>query len=316
MVAPMSLSWLKASGPSVVLMAVGLGWLAYLVATSLTDPRVLLPASWPWLGAASALVLLSVAANGILFHLFLQPHDHERYPLSLALKLHYSSQLLRYLPGRLWGVVYQVSAAQGRIPALRIARANLDWMVFSLLGSGLISLLLMGYRQGWTTWGLIFMALVSVTFIGLVFLGGANWLLRLPTTRLPVKGRRMLHALADKSCNPRQLIQISSVFILSWMFYLSGWMLLAKVFPVFGQVDWLLLCAYYTLAAILGIASAITPAGLGVRESVFVILATGKLDTDAVAFFALFGRLWLMVLELILLAVPLVIFLHQRRSLR
>ncbi len=298
------------------LMLGGLGWVIYLLSQYLKDPHLLIPASWGWLGLATLLVGLSIMLNGIVFYLFLHPDGKKAYPLSRVLKLHYSAQLLRYLPGRIWGIVYQISAARDTMPARQIARANLDWMLFSLLASSLVALLLIASAHGWPWWVMFALLSAGIFLLALLFLGGVNWLLRRTSGALPRKLKHLLTALEGAQVTPKQLIHVVAVFTLSWMIYLAGWALLSKVFPVYAHVDFIVLCAYYTLASVLGIISAITPAGLGIREAAFLMMAAGSQGTEAVAFFALFGRVWLIVLEIALLMVPLALHINQRRNLQ
>ncbi len=307
------MSALRSRALSTGLMAIGLGWLAYMLVTNLSHPALFIPASWSWLTVASLFVLLSIAGNGVLFYLFLKAAGCDHCTMFQALKMHYYGQLLRYLPGRIWGVVYQVSAAQRAIPAHQVVRANLDWMVFSILANTLVAMLLIAISQGWPWWILLTLLVVCLSILGLLFLGGTNWMLRRSANVLPNKLNNLLHALAEAKLTPRRMMLIVTVFILSWMLYLFGWILLSKVFPVFAHVDFIVLCAYYSLASVVGIVSAITPAGLGIREAAFMMMAVASMGAETVAFFALFGRVWLMVLEVGLLLVPLGLYLNERR---
>jgi uncharacterized membrane protein YbhN (UPF0104 family) len=298
-----------------LLMLGGLGWVFHLLADSLNDPRLFLPASWAWFGLATLLVFLSIALNGVIFYLFLHPDGKSFYPLSQVLKLHYSAQLLRYLPGRIWGILYQVSAASGHVPAFRITRANLDWMIFSLMGSSLVSLLLIGYQYSWPLYYLVAVLLVGMLSISGMLLGGVNHLLRMYRLIFPrrlQKFYKFFSALAEARISPLQLMKVSFWFLLSWALYFSGWVLLEHVYPQFSGVDFVALCAFYSLAAIIGVLSAITPAGLGVREAVFLLLTMGSQPPEIVAFFALFARLWLLIIDLGLLFAPVVFFIYDR----
>ncbi len=298
---------------SLALMTAGICWVLYLLSDTLTNPILLLPTSWPWFGVASLLVILATAANGLLFYLFLRIEGKKSYPLFLTLKMHYSAQLLRYLPGRLWGIAYQIGVTKEHIPALRIARANLDWMIFSLVGSSLVAILLIGYKQDWSFFLLTISALLGSVCIALIFLGGSNSIFNILVSIFPGKIQHTLRGFNETRISPNQLVLIGGIFILSWTLYLSGWILLWKVFPIFQDVDLITLCAYYTLASVLGIVSAITPAGLGVRESTFIILATGNWETEVIGFFAIFGRIWLMVLEISILLIFFCIYALMNR---
>jgi len=284
-----------------ILIVAGLGWVGYLLVTTVDDPKQFIPDSIAWLIVATGLVALSLAANIWLFNLFLHTELGRCYPLGLVARLSVAGQLLRYLPGRIWGVAYQISAARERIPAIQLARANADLMVFSLFGSAIVAFLLLGYQSGWHWVTLVTLSTTGIVFLGSFFLGGANWLLRLFASLLPDKARRILEKLATGQLSISQMVLIFLIFISSWIIYLIGWNLLGLVFSNFSEVNFTALCAFYTLASIIGIVSAITPAGLGVREAAFVMLATGSMSPEVVAFFAVFGRIWLISVEIFLL---------------
>jgi hypothetical protein len=298
---------------SIFLMAAGIGWVVYLLASTVDELSRFAPDSIGWLMSASFLVALSIGMMAIIFGLFLNAGADRRYPPALIARLHLAGQLLRYLPGRLWGLAFQISTSRETISAVRLARANLDFMVFSVIGSLSIGFVLLSYQGLWPWWT----AATAVAGGGLVlsgmFLGAANWILLRLGRCLPTRAQRMyeLHAMGPPPL--ARLGAIAAVFIASWVVYLAGWSLLGHVFQSLAQVDFIALCAYYTLASGIGIVSLLTPAGLGVREAAFVILAAGSADRETVAFFAAFGRIWLMMIELTMLVlVP--IFLPMKKK--
>lgn len=283
------------------IMVAGLGWVAYLLGTTLDHPSRFIPDSSGWLTMATFLLAASMTMSVFIFHAFLDMQDGPPFSRLLSARLFLTGQLLRYLPGRIWGVVYQVGITREHFPATRIVRVNLDMMVFMLIGNSLVSLLLLGYRLNWSPAFLIFTALTGFVGLVFIFLGGANWLVRLPINRVPDKISRLLLALSSTRADPAKLAYIFFFFSLGWVFYVTAWSLLAKAYPVFAEVDFVALCAFYTLASLIGILSAITPAGLGVREAAFIVLASAVADLEVLAFFAVFGRIWLLVVELTLM---------------
>ncbi len=289
-------------------MVAGLGWVGYLLVTTMDDPKQFIPDSMAWLIVATGLVALSLAANIWIFYLFLHAEPGRRYPFGLVARLSVAGQLLRYLPGRFWGLAYQISAARGKIPAMQLARASVDLMFFSLFGSVIVALILIGRQWGWDWWLLVALSAGGVALLSGMFLGGANYLIRVFSCRLPHKARRVLNELAMTQPTISQLMLIFSIFVGSWVLYLAGWNLLSLVFYSFSTVDFTTLCAFYTLASVIGIVSALTPAGLGVREAAFFVLATSSTTHEVVAFFAVFGRIWLMLIEMALLMVVMYFF--------
>lgn len=307
MINAFGLRWL-----SWALMFAGLSWVALLLSDALRNPYLMIPTSWIWLGIATLLILISVLANGLIFNLFLHAEGEEHLPLLRVFKLHYSAQILRYLPGRVWGVLYQIGSTQGEISALRIARANIDWMIFSIFGSSSIAFLLIFHRVGAQHPEMLLLAMISIILAFSFVAGFGKSLLRLPAVVMPAKARKALEILASCKIANRKIILAIGILFVSWFFYITGWMLLEKVFPIFAASDLLLLCAYYTLASVIGIVSALTPAGLGVREAAFIFLTGGVFGGETVAFFALFSRIWLMVIDVALLAISVICIYDAR----
>lgn len=288
---------------SVVLMGAGIGWVVYLLAATLDDPLRFVPDSKGWLLAATLLVALSLGMGIIIFGFFLNTHGGRRYPSMLITKLHVAGQLLRYLPGRLWGLAFQISSTHETIPAAILTRANIDFMVFLMIGNTSVALSLLSYRKPWPWWVAIIPVIGGVSVLCGVFLGGANRIMLKMSAFMPRKVRNTCELISVGQPTFFRLVGLMLIFLASWVAYMCGWSLLGCVFHSFAGVDFISLCAYYTLACIIGILSVLTPAGLGVREAVFVMLAAGSTDRETLAFFAVFGRIWLMVIEILMLAV-------------
>jgi glycosyltransferase 2 family protein len=296
---------------SYLIMLCGLAWVASILLGTADEPLHLMPASGGWLGVATVLLFLSLLPNGLIYYIFLHVGNEQRLPLARVLQLHYAAQLLRYLPGRIWGIVFQIGAARGEIAPLRIARANMDWMILALFGSsGVAFVLLFIFLEPHAV--LLLLALLSLAFTALLLGGGAGRLLQLPGWLLPRRFKRALSSLATHRLAPSQILLALLILLFTWLPYLGSWLLLVHVFPLFTAVDLIVLCAWYTLASVIGILSALTPAGLGVREALFIWLATAEGSAEAIAFIALFARIWLIVADLMLMLVAALILFSAR----
>lgn len=280
-------------------MLAGLGWVAYLLADSVADPARFWPRNgWAFLWA-TLLVTASLASNGLLFHWFLSTDSTQRIPFLTSIRLNIAGQLLRYLPGRIWGIAYQVTSSKGRISAASIARANIELMIFGLVGNTGIALMLLGGLAQPVDWQWLALGALFFMALACLFLGGSRWLARHFSPYLPSKIEHILALITAFPLPLPRFLAMQAIFLLGWMFYLMGWQLLSTVFPGFSQTDFAALAVYYTLASAIGILSFVTPAGLGVREAAFLFLASAGAGQDAAAFFAVFGRVWLMFVELL-----------------
>jgi uncharacterized membrane protein YbhN (UPF0104 family) len=290
-------------------MVFGLGWVAYLLWSSSGQLREFVPKSPYWLAIASMSIILSLALNGVLFYLFLNSARNDApVSLSVVFRLHFVGQVLRYLPGRLWGIVYQVGSAKGAVSKGRLARANIDWMFFSLAANSLVAISIVLSRFHLSVFQLALFIGSGWVVVAAFFLGGADFFLDRFSRILPSRVSAVLSVLAGEPLSLRYFLLACIVFLFSWGGYIIGWQLLSKVFPVLEGCNMLFICAAYTLASVVGILSVITPAGLGVREASFVAFAGAIAPPPVVAFFAVFGRVWLMAIDLLLCVLSIVIF--------
>lgn len=286
---------------SSILMTIGLGWVVYLFAYSIENSVVLLPENWQWLILATLFLTASLATNVLIFHFFLNMQTP--VPLISSAKLHLVGQLLRYLPGRVWGVVYQISVTRDSLSAPNIIRANLDVMAFMLLGSILVVSIVAGNKLGWPIWLLSLTASSIVLSVAVLFSGSANKILKIAASRFTYKIANLLSALAQTKFDIFALIKVFICFFGGWTFYFLAWSLIGMAYPIYANVDFIFLCSIYTLASIIGIVSAITPAGLGVRELAFIVLASSSAQNDVIAFLAIFGRIWLLFTEIMIITI-------------
>jgi hypothetical protein len=302
---PATFSWKLLS---LSLMAAGSGWVIYLIASSLETPWRFVPDSGGWLVVATLLVALPSVTGIAIFGLFLNINVERPYPFRLIAQLHVAGQLLRYLPGRLWGLAFQISSTRETIPPAILAKANIDFMVFSVIGSAAIGLALLASRKPWPWWAALSPLIAGVVILAGIFLGGFNRLMLLVGKHLPRRAKVMCEMISVGQPTLQHLASIAVLFGLSWVGYLAGWSLLGRVFHSFAQIDFVSLCAYYTLASIIGILSALTPAGIGVREAAFVMLTGGSADRETVAFLAAFGRIWFMIIEVAMAGLIFLVF--------
>ncbi len=302
---------------SLLLALAGIAWTLYLAVTSIANPAALVPSSSGWLAIATLLITGSAMLNAVIFWFLLNQAANLVVPFRLAARLHLVGQVVRYLPGRFWGLVYQVGESRGLLGAASITRANLDLMLLAVFGNLAVAGVILGFQRfigvswaaGIVTMGLGGLLLIRLGVIGRLVKLGIPWLPN--QTRL----RRFFIALSvERPLSPRIAMMVLGVFLLGWAWYLAGWWALGQAFAILADADFASLSALYTAAWMIGFVSALTPAGLGVREAAFILLAQDGTTTDVATFLALFVRLWLMIPDLLLL--PLVLNTEGRRGNR
>jgi glycosyltransferase 2 family protein len=213
--------------------------------------------------------------------------------------VYYTSQLLRHLPGRVWGIGYQwMAGARGGSLGEWVA-VNLGHMALAVYFALWSSSLVIAFAAN-GIWGL---AAILAGLIGYAIVWNAvgsakvGQMLGLLPARAAAFLRRFFAALAQTPVPMR----VRVLFLLSagWALLYGAWFLYGAAYPPLGALGGVQLCAYYLIAWFVGYVSFVTPSGLGVRELVFVWLAK-DFPADAAALMAIIGRVSLLIVDLLM----------------
>lgn len=231
--------------------------------------------------------------------------------LSLA-HMYYVSQLLKHLPGRVWGLGYQWMAAGGDGSLGGWVLVNASHMVLGL------------YFAVWSAWAVLVSRESPVAVVAVVIAGFAAYVIgwRLATSPLFARLLGTLPGRVGKVASSapaivgyasrRAQLGILALLVLGWLVHYLGWWYYGEAYSRLGGDAAVRLCACYMLAWVAGYVSIITPSGLGVRELVFVWLAKDY-PGDVVAFMAVLGRVSLLSVD-ILLGILFAPFLPRTRT--
>lgn len=212
--------------------------------------------------------------------------------------LFFSSQLMKHIPGRIWGVAYQAATVR----SIKVS----EWIAINIVYSCLTSffaifvacvILLIPINE----W-LSIIAFISITVLYFslwssksidIFIKSLN--------KLSFKKLETLSSAIHeyKKCSTSSKLEIYMICILGWVLYYASWGVFGLAWPTLGFWDGALLCAIYTFSWFVGYISIATPSGLGVRELVFISLSL-QFPSDAVAGMIIFGRLALLFADVIL----------------
>lgn len=213
--------------------------------------------------------------------------------------LHFTGQLLKHLPGRIWGVGYQWAAA-GSAGSLSVwLLANIGHMLlatyFALWSAAVVLAAMRGLG-----WGLVaLLAGAAVYFLG--WLLPAFSALRRAAGRLPGRfgslAKAGLEVLAATPVSAR--LRIFLLFLAAWMLLYSAWICYGLAYPALGAAGGVRMCAYYMIAWFAGYISVLAPSGLGIRELVFAWIAHGY-GSDVIALMAILGRISLLAIDILL----------------
>ncbi len=184
---------------------------------------------------------------------------------SALAKAYAVSQVARYLPGKIWGVAYQIGAVGGLFPARKIILAHAVQMLqTNLLAvgvlAGMLGSLVLGASWPWA--------------IGALVLLAVEFLHRWPALErmfLAVWARvRARPELAESDIAASPWLS-TSILLAEWLAYYAMWWFLLGA--SLGWQDTLELATWYAAASLLAILAFVVPGGLAVREALFVVLA-------------------------------------------
>ena len=266
------------------------------------EMNVYAPRSWLWLWASILTWTFATFHSAWVFQALLESQIASTIRFSYAARLLFVGQIIRHLPGRFWGLVYQLGEAGEKLPARILLRTNVDFMLLSLFFAIIIPLVVLLYFHfglgealilgGGTLWIMIWLMKRDYLGMGLAILG--RWLPESLSS----------YIIADVGSFPVwKIIRICSYFLSQWFFYLLAWYLLGKALPGLENAPMLLLCAFYFIAWAIGFLSLITPSGIGVREAVFVFMSFSLIDPATLSYLAIFARIWMLLTDIILFAV-------------
>ncbi len=229
-----------------------------------------------------------------------------RLHIADAAGVFFVGQLGKYVPGSVWSVVMQAEmAARLKVPRRRTAVAGLLILGMSGLTAALVGipgLPILLSRNGHDVWW---------PLVGLCVVVGLVALSPPVLNRLIALGLRLLRREPIEHALTAPAIALATVYsVLSWTFLGAGCWVLAQPMAddahTAGQV-FVVAVFGYVMAAVIGMISFFLPAGVGVRDGVFLVMLSGLMPTPAatavvVVFrfvtvladvvFALFGWLW------------------------
>lgn len=198
------------------------------------------------------------------------------------------SQLVRYVPGKVFGVLFEVNYLRGKVNANVLVLANTVQMSYqyavTVLFAALVAAVLF-FQSPWL-WSLTILAVI-VVFLAHRHAWSEHALLWI-ARKIPG-----LHGTITASVNRRHGAHAATLALaLEWVFFISMWYVIdlrtAQLTP------YLLLAGCYAIAATLGSLAIVMPSGLVVREGVFIWLAhTLGFDPVALIAYAAVIRIWM-----------------------
>ncbi len=223
----------------------------------------------------------------------------EKIKFMQSLSITAFSFLLRYVPGKIWGMLGQVwlTKKEGGISEKKGGVCVILTTVISIL-SGLFLILIMFpfVSKNRFSSNLYFLfAIVPLFFVILyppIFTKVINFGLKM----FKKKG-------IEFAIGYNQILKLLSLYILLWITQCIGIYFLIGSFYSIKPSFFISLCGIYPAAWVIGFLSFITPAGLGVREGILSYLFSFYLPTSIGIMTSVIIRIWGLIGELIFFAI-------------
>ncbi len=242
---------------------------------------------------SGALLLAAYLLRGLAYARILRGLD-ARVPTLIAMQVFFASQAGRYIPGKVWqvagaGLLGQQRAGAGASAALA---SVVVVAVHHVVGAALALLALRAVRGA---------AGASAAALLVLLVGGAAalWLLRSPLFA------RLVRRMAERAGlelgglrlpSTRLLLETLPLFIAVWLgFGLALWLVAGGNLPAPDAVG------IMAAGCVAGYVVLVAPSGLGVREATLALLLAPKLGAAEAALVAVVLRLWMTVLEGVLI---------------
>ena len=219
------------------------------------------------LSFAALTVITTLAFNLVAWFVFHASIGNENAYTQTA-RMFFGGQVAKYLPGKVWGIVYQATLKSSDVPVGNIIQANIVTYALTVLSTVSACVALLVYPSSLP----IASSVIVIGAIISAYLFSSDHFYRVLQQISRLSKRFELTSnvpLIDFSISFR-----FAVYGLLVCFYVLSNLFLLLIFFEFSLEHALQLTAYLGIAWLAGIVVAITPSGLGVREVVFIALGT------------------------------------------
>lgn len=250
----------------VALVAAGLACIGVLVVQGRGEIAVIArDLRWGPFGASLALALVTHAVAGQVLGRLLAKHG-EPVPARLASAMFFYSQVAKYVPGKVWGLVYQAATLRASLPGFRVVFfANVDQMAMAMAANVAVAVaLVLAGMPGWS----LLAALVGLVVVVGVYRSALVAIASAPLRRL----LRMPAGAGATRVDGAGTAWTALYYLAMWVAYVPACFLLLDAALGLGPARAAPVIAFMCLAWVTGALAFVVPAGIGVREVVFVWL--------------------------------------------
>lgn len=254
-------------------------------------------------------VIIAVVGNvtlALLFNRLLGKHGVDISD-ALAVKMYMVGQVAKYIPGKVWAVTYQISHVTGISGAKAIVLVNFEIMFGIMFMISAVSVVLLSLLYS----KILASIVVALGMAGFVFIYKSNYVIRLAHAL----SRKVRAIKMNESALERPSTTLSGVvfYVVFCMVYVSSYALMLDSVFGFSFDESILYIIFLSVAWLGGVFAFVVPAGMGVREVIFIGLSGyigPEVDVDVLVSIAVLTRFWLIVQEMF--GVFLLCFIRRR----
>lgn len=209
-----------------------------------------------------------------------------------AVSWYFLSQITKYIPGKIWSFLFQIAQVNRRNDAVNVVVLNIEFTLMSITQVTSLALVLLLWNN--YPWLAIGVGALGVTTLFIQCL--------VPLTRfIPAK---LIEVLGAEKQHERLESLPVSVVIIAWlgvMVFALAQAFMVKAFFSVPIYDAVTLVGFLLGAWVVGVIALVVPAGVGVREGAFILMASieGQFATEMLIAVALIGRLWQVIGDLL-----------------
>ncbi|NKB38877.1 MAG: hypothetical protein GKR93_17225 [Gammaproteobacteria bacterium] len=293
-----------------VLFLAGLLFVFSLVWKSWEEIRNLLESVKPMLFILSILVGLFGTLTVSVFFNRLLAKNGVILSDRLAVKIYLVGQIAKYIPGKIWGIAYQISHVAGAKAATGVVLANMENMFIVIYMTSLTALILLSiFVEYFYTLGIVVLGIA-----GFLFIYRTGIILRIVKLLLQVIGQQNFAPEAGECKKPGYIEGFVFCLVFCSAYAFSYILMLEAVFD-HTYSEAFIYIALLSVAWIGGVLTILVPAGMGVRELIFVAFASQVIpeqSMESVVFIAVVTRFWQLIQELTIM--PLLFFLRSEKQ--
>jgi len=271
--------------------AIWLGWLLWNAADHIH--AYLHSTNWQHMIMAMLVLLTSLLLNAYIYTLLLWQTSNQSITFMEIILVYFPSQLAKYLPGKVWGIIYQAKRMERSVRAIHTWQVNIATMLWSITQA----LIVAGSMLAWKVGGIATLIGTLLTLWSMLFLclrrGWVQDSIHWVTNRFANYGNHQAKPITIK-----QALLFLFILTLEAIVYIGVWAMLLPTDSSWSQA-WMI-ASSYLLAWIAGIIIFIVPNGFLVREASFVAIGTTMgVSQELLLFYSIYARIFFMLTDII-----------------